>query len=136
MYECTDECTWCAKDAGNGIWLNGSKVTGNDMTDANVQIGVENGTAWAQAIIERYGVDRAMYFGIDNEPTLWSDIHWDVHPQPSTYEEIAGKLTTYGPALKKACNNQCKVLGYTPWGWCGYFTDGYDHDTGGGCTTG
>ena len=77
-----------------------------------------------------------MYFGLDNEPTLWSDLHWDVHPDATTYEEIAGKLTTYGPALKKACNNQCKILGYTPWGWCGYFTDGYDHDVAGGCTTG
>ena len=34
--ECSDQpngCTWCAKDAGNGIWVNGTKVSGNDPYD-------------------------------------------------------------------------------------------------------
>eukprot|EP01084_Bolivina_argentea_P239853 403047_1 len=36
----------------------------------------------------------------------------------------------YGAAIKKACNNKCMVAGYSAWGWCGYFEDGFDHDAG------
>jgi hypothetical protein len=36
----------------------------------------------------------------------------------------------YAPAIKKACDNKCLIAGYSPWGWCGYFEDGADHDAG------
>ena len=36
----------------------------------------------------------------------------------------------YGAAIKEACNNTCLVAGYSAWGWCGYFEDGFDHQAG------
>eukprot|EP01084_Bolivina_argentea_P256229 431298_1 len=137
--ECTNQpngCTWCQKDAGNGFWLNGSQVTGNDFNDANMQIYPNNATDWMQAIVSRYGFERAKYYAIDNEPELWSDTHFDVHPQYTTYEETFQSLAIYGSALKKACNYNCKIMGYSPWGWCAYWTDGYDGFTTSECTTG
>ena len=123
-------------DCGSGVLKNGTTdITWNDPTDANIQFGAENSTEYAQAVISRYGANRAMYFEIGNEPNLWQDCHRDVHNSPTTYDEIVDKLLLYGPALKTGCNHKCKVLGYSPWGWCGYFTDGYDNYNG-YCTSG
>jgi len=130
--ECTNQpsgCTWCAKDAGNGVWVNGSNVVGNDPTDASIPITTDGAAGFVQAVMKAYP-NNAPVFSIDNEPTLWQDTHRDVHPKGSTYDEIAGDLTTYGAAIKKACNNNCLVAGYSAWGWCGYFEDGYDHKAG------
>ena len=32
---------------------------------------------------------------MDNEPELWGDTHYDVHPTCPTYEEILDKYLTY-----------------------------------------
>eukprot|EP01084_Bolivina_argentea_P146631 256690_1 len=77
----------------------------------------------------------AVVFSVDNEPTLWQDTHRDVHPVGSTYDEIVNDTLEYAAAIKKACNGKCMVAGYSAWGWCGYFEDGFDHAAG-FCTSG
>lgn len=62
----------CNKDAGNGVLLNGSFITGNDPTDANKITTPADAAAWVTQINDRYG-DRATVYGIDNEPTIWYD---------------------------------------------------------------
>lgn len=120
-------------DAGNGVWENGTNVVGNDPTDASVQITMADTTGYVQAVMAEY--PNNAIFSIDNEPTLWSSNHRDVHPMGATYDEIVNLTLTHGAAVKQACNGNCLVAGYSPWGWCGYFEDGMDHDAG-FCTSG
>eukprot|EP01084_Bolivina_argentea_P239851 403044_1 len=130
--ECTNQpsgCTWCAHDAGNGVWTNGSNVVGNDPSDCSIQTSPAGAAGFVEAVMKQYP-DNAPIFSVDNEPTLWSGTHRDVHPKGSTYDEIINMSLVYGAAIKKACNNKCMVAGYSAWGWCGYFEDGFDHDAG------
>ena len=93
---------------------------------------------WVQAIIQRYG-DKATIFGLDNEPCIWHTTHRDVHPIGATYDELWNMTLQYGTKIKEACNYKCQLLGLSNWGWCGYFTSGYDNQkniNGQGCYTG
>lgn len=88
-------------------------------------------------ITQRYGANASNFYVMDNEPTIYHEIHFDVHPDGTTYEEEFSILSDYGVAVKKACNKQCKVLAPSSWGWCGYFVDGHDQKLGQDyCTTG
>ena len=40
------------------------------------------------------------FIAMDNEPELWGDTHFDVHPECPTYEEILDKYLTYASALR------------------------------------
>ena len=112
--------TWCAKDAGNGVWVNGSDVVGNNPYDASIKCTLDGAGAYVQAVTKAYP-NQAVVFSVDNEPTLWSGTHRDVHPDGSTYDEIINDTLEYGAVIKKACNYNCTVAGYSAWGWCGYF---------------
>mmetsp|Transcript_9664 Transcript_9664/g.12078 ORF Transcript_9664/g.12078 Transcript_9664/m.12078 type:complete len:548 (+) Transcript_9664:47-1690(+) len=140
----SDECTnfpgatWCAKDAGNGVLANGQNVVGNDPNDADKPTTPQDAFNWVQAIIQRYG-DKATIFGLDNEPCIWHTTHRDVHPIGATYDELWNMTLQYGTKIKEACNYKCQLLGLSNWGWCGYFTSGYDNQqniNGQGCFTG
>ena len=122
--ECTNQpagTTWCAKDAGNGVWVNGSNVVGNDPNDASIRTSPDQAKAFVQAVRAAYPGTASPIFSVDNEPTLWHGTHRDVHPQGSTYDEITNDTLVYGAAIKEGCNNDCLVAGYSAWGWCGYF---------------
>ena len=41
-------------------------------------------------------------YQLDNEPEYWSGVHPDVHPAPSTYDEITNKGLTYAAVVKAA----------------------------------
>jgi len=60
------------------------------------------------------------YYAIDNEPGLWDSTHFDIHPNPSTYDEIWGKTQDYG-AVIKASDPASLTLAFEEWGWLGYF---------------
>ena len=132
---------WCAEDAGNGVWINGSNVVGNDPNDANQVTNTSEASSFVSWIVKNYQNSGDITFELDNEPTLWHTVHRDVHPNGATYDEIAGKITSYGVSIKKAClensNNKlnCTIIGPSSWGWCGYYSSGYDHQVS-GCTSG
>ena len=138
--ECTGQpngTTWCASDAGNGVWVNGSDVVGNDPNDADVTTTPQDAYNWVKAIVDRYQTSRATIFELDNEVTIWHSTHRDVHPIGSTYDELWNKTFNYGRAIKAACNNDCLIMGLSTCCYCGYFTSGYDHQNGNnGCFTG
>ena len=33
---------------------------------------------WAKLVTQRYGANGSMFYAIDNEPTLWHAVHFDV----------------------------------------------------------
>ena len=49
-------------------------------------------------------------------------------PQGSTYDEVWGKMSDYGPAIK-AKDPNALLLGPDEWGWDGYFDSGIDAES-------
>jgi hypothetical protein len=57
---------------------------------------------------------------------LWNSTHRDVHPQPTTYDEMRDKTYAYAAAIKQA-DPSAKTLGPVLWGWCAYFFSAKDN---------
>lgn len=128
--ECTETggVFWCNPDAGNGLRPDGTPITGNDPHDTSREIGPSFVTDWMAHIASRTGTASqggVKLFALDNEPTLWSHTHRDVHPQPVTYDELWSKTVAYASAMK-ARDPAVQILGPMPWGWCAYFGSGAD----------
>lgn len=67
------------------------------------------------------------YYSLDNEPSLWSADHWDVHPDGATYDEVWGRMQEFG-AMIRAKDAGAVLTGPEEWGWSGYFMSGLDQE--------
>jgi hypothetical protein len=108
-----------APDCGNGIRPDGSHVTGNDPTDTSLAIDPTFVGDWVRHLVGRYGTADAggvRFYNLDNEPDIWNGTHRDVHPQPTTTQEIIDATIAYGAALK-AADPSAKAVGPVYWGW-------------------
>jgi len=128
--ECTATggASWCNPDAGNGLKPNGQPITGNDPRDTSRAIGPDFVTAWMQHLAQRTGrasQGGVRLFALDNETELWNSTHRDVHPQPTTYDELWQRTKDYAGAIK-AQDPFAEVLGPVVWGWCAYFGSAAD----------
>jgi hypothetical protein len=121
-------------DAGNGIsTATGKNITGNNPLDT----GVANSTAiqqgWLQDFVATYGAATTptgiKYYILDNEPSLWYSTHRDVHPNPSTYDEMYNKIVAYSSAIRTA-DPAAKIVGPEEWSWWAMFTSGFDQANG------
>ncbi len=89
-------------------------------------------TNWIDHMITRWGNAAAgglRYYSLDNEPSLWSFDHWDVHPNGATYDEVWGKMRDFGVAIRTRDANAV-ITGPEEWGWSGYFESGLDQEAG------
>ncbi|HTQ79566.1 MAG TPA: glycoside hydrolase family 44 protein, partial [Thermoanaerobaculia bacterium] len=133
-----NECTinpyqGCTADAGNGLHTNGSPVTGNDPHDTSRAIAPTFVTGWMAHMAARTGTAAqggVRLFDLDNEPALWNSTHRDVHPNPTTYDELWQQTRDYAAAMK-AQDPGAQILGPVSWGWCEYFYSALD-----GCSPG
>lgn len=119
--------------AGNGVRLDGSKITGNDPFDTSRKTGADFVTGWMGHIASRVGTagqGGVRFFALDNEPILWNSSHRDVHPDPVTYDELWQRTLGYAPAIK-AQDPNAQIFGPVTWGWCDLFGSAADN-----CTTG
>ncbi len=85
---------------------------------------------WIQHNIDTFGpasTTGVKYYALDNEPSLWSFDHWDVHSTGSTYDEVWGKMQEYG-AMIRAKDPSALITGIEEWGWSGYFASGLDQE--------
>ena len=120
---------------GNGKHTNGTQITGNSASDTSVS---ENGAfdqAMVAHLVSKFGTAAAggiKSYEIDNEPSLWSSTHVDVHPAPLTYDELWQKSLAAAQGIK-AADPTATVDGPGDWGWCAYF---YAADDPGGCGPG
>jgi len=115
-------------DAGNGILLGGTRITGNDPLDTSMAIGSSFVSGWVQHLTGRHGAaddGGVNFYALDNEPGLWHETHRDVHPQPVTYDELWTRTLDYATAVK-AVDPSAQVLGPCVWGWCEYFYSAAD----------
>ncbi|NIE64162.1 glycoside hydrolase family 44 protein [Burkholderia sp. Ax-1719] len=115
-------------DAGNGMAAGDVPITGNDPNDATVPDDAQNEQARVAALVAQFGNANAggvRYYAMDNEPSLWHEVHRDVHPTGAHAREIADKVVTYSRAVK-AADPHAKVVAPEEWGWAGYFHSGFD----------
>ncbi len=122
-------------DAGNGISAaTGNPITGNNPLDANTPNAVSIQQAWVQHLIGTWGSAAnggLKYYIMDNEPSLWSSTHRDIHPAAETYNEIFNDYVNYAGAVR-ALDPNAIIVGPEEWSWWAMFLSGYDQQNGTG----
>ncbi|MBV9497130.1 MAG: fibronectin type III domain-containing protein [Acidobacteria bacterium] len=119
-------------DCGNGKQGGNRMLHVNDPLDTAASFTATHQANWIQHLVATWGAAGAggvRYYSLDNEPSLWSFDHWDVHPDGSTYDEVWAKMAEYGAAIK-AKDPGAKLTGIEEWGWSGYFMSGKDQEHG------
>ena len=122
-----------APDCGNGIRSNGSPITGNNPNDASMPINESFVTAWVNHLSGLHGSAAqggVRFYSLDNEPMLWDGTHRDVHPAPTSYDELRDRTVQYAAAIK-AADPAALTLGPVVWGWSAYFYSALDWAPGG-----
>jgi hypothetical protein len=110
-------------ECGTGFAPNGDPVTGNDPLDTSIPIDPTFVQGWMQHLQGQFGTAAnggVGFYNLDNEPMLWSETHRDIHPEPTTYDEIWERSAAYG-AMIKATDPTAQILGPATWGWTAYF---------------
>ncbi len=114
-------------DAGNGRTSSGTLLAPPPPTRTSVPAPPEFIAEWVRTIRKKdmaRGRSVHMYF-LDNEPMLWNSTHRDVHPEPTTYDELWDRTLSYGRAVREA-DPDAVIAGPTEWGWTGYFRSAAD----------
>ncbi len=114
-------------NCGNGL-SGGANITGNNPTDTSLAITPNFVTNWINHLKTNYGTAAnggVQFYNLDNEPMLWNSTHRDVHPIPTTYDEMKTRTEAYAAAIK-AADPTAKTLGPVVWGWCAYFYSAKD----------
>ncbi len=120
-------------DCGNGVHTNGTNITGNNPLDTSVAASPAFAGSWINHLVSAFGTAAnggVMFYDLDNEPMLWNSTHRDVHPNPTTYDEMRDRTSAYAAAIK-AADPSAQTLGPVVWGWCAYFYSAAD-----GCSSG
>jgi hypothetical protein len=111
-------------DRGNGVKPGEqTNVTGNDPAEASVLTGAQFVYDWAHYIVNRYG-DAASGQGVAiwslaNEVMFWLGTHRDIHPVPTSYEEMKAQTYTYARAAKDA-DPTAQTTGAVVFSWRAY----------------
>ncbi|HUA19885.1 MAG TPA: glycoside hydrolase family 44 protein [Bryobacteraceae bacterium] len=121
-------------DAGNGVSAaTGKNITGNNPLDTGVANSTSIQQAWVQHFVSTFGSAATSsgikYYLLDNEPSLWYQTHRDVHPDPSTYQEMYDKIVAYASAIRAADPN-AKIVGPEEWSWWAMWYSGFDQANG------
>jgi hypothetical protein len=120
-------------DAGNGISAaTGKQITGNNPLDANTPNSTSIQQAWVQHLIQKWGTSAnggLKYYIMDNEPSLWSSTHVDIHPAPETYQELYNDYVSYASVVR-ALDPNAMIVGPEEWGWWPQYLSGYDQKNG------
>lgn len=120
-------------DCGNGKKPDGkTEIKPGDPARAAVKLTPEDVGAWVaklKAADAKRGKRVVYEYILDNEPALWDSTHRDVHPDPTTYDELLEKTIAYGTAVRKA-DPDAIIAGPAEWGWPGYFFSGKDAKSG------
>lgn len=120
-------------DCGNGVRLDGSEITGNDPLDTSMAIDPTYVQGWMTHLIGKYGAADSggvRFYALDNEPMLWPSTHRDVHPQPTSYDEVRDRTYAYAAAIKDT-DPAAQTFGPAVWGWSAYFWSALDWAAGG-----
>jgi hypothetical protein len=108
-------------DAGNGVGPDGKPIPPGPPTITSVPWPPEKIERLVRQIREkdRTGGRSVQAYILDNEPMLWNATHRDVHPDPTTYDELLDKTIAYGSAVRRA-DPGAQIAGPAEWGWLAY----------------
>lgn len=115
---------------GNGRHPDGTRILGApDPNGISTTYPLSHQGDWVQHMIDTWGAAPAgmRYYSLDNEWSLWSADHWDVHPDGASYDEVWGKMQELG-AIIRAKDAGAVITGPEEWGWSGYFMSGLDQE--------
>ena len=112
---------WDLPDSGNGVRPDGRLMTPGTPMRTSVPSTPDSIERWVRQIREK---DRTRgrtvdSYILDNEPMLWNSTHRDVHPEPTTYDELLEKTIAYGSVVRRA-DPEVKIAGPAEWGWLAY----------------
>jgi len=119
-------------DAGNGERADGTPIKPNAPTVTSVEASPEFIKRWVQAIVanDQKTKSRSVeQYILDNEPSLWSGNHRDVHPEALSYDELLDRSIRYGSAIR-AADPGALIAGPAEWGWTAYFYSPKDMASG------
>ncbi|HEY8088877.1 MAG TPA: glycoside hydrolase family 44 protein, partial [Polyangiaceae bacterium] len=111
---------------------NGSLIPPKSPTLTSVPSTPESIRRWIETIRKadaasgRRSVDQYI---LDNETALWHETHRDVHPEPTTYDELLEKTIAYATAIR-AADPDAVIAGPAAWGWPEYFYSAKDSAIG------
>jgi hypothetical protein len=126
---------------GNGVYPQGTmgctnsggcNVTGNDPTLTSTAVGPSWAGDWVTYLVSKFGAGAfggVAIYDLDNEPTWWDVEHRDVHPDPSTYDEVANNGLATAKAIKTA-DPTAEVSGPVVDFWWNYFYSKKDIESG------
>jgi hypothetical protein len=108
-------------DSGNGVGRDGKPIVPGPPTLTSVAAPPESIERWIREIRKQDGTTRRSVdsYILDNEPMLWNTTHRDIHPQPTSYDELLEKTIAYASAVRRA-DPDGKIAGPAEWGWLGY----------------
>ena len=121
-------------DTNCGDGLRNGKPLPSDPSRTGVVVGLGYYRSWISDLKRRYGTAAhggVAIYELGNEPSLWSSTHRDVHPRPETAAELWRKSREVATLVKRE-DPSAQVLGFSEWGWPGYFCTGAD-TPGNGC---
>lgn len=114
-------------DRGNGVTVSGALINPGSPERTSVAMPAAGIGRWVQDERARDGAGErgVLAYILDNEPTLWSDTHRDVHPNPLSYDELLARTLEYASAIR-AADPGALIAGPAMWGWTAYFYSGVD----------
>ena len=116
---------------GNGLSAQGKPLESGPPGITSVVAPPDFVERWVRSIRakdKKRGRTVQMYI-LDNEPMLWNDTHRDVHPKPTSYDELMVRTLAYGAAVRKA-DPEAVIAGPAEWGWPAYFGSAVDAAAG------
>jgi hypothetical protein len=119
-------------DAGDGRRLYGLPITGNDPLDAAIRTTPADTQAFLADLVARFGPAArggVRYYALDNEVSVWHEIHRDVHPIGVHATEQAAMSIAYAKLIH-AADPCARVIGPEAWGWGEYRYSGFDQQYG------
>jgi len=117
---------------GDGQNANKTNITGNSPTDTSIAVGPSFAGDWVTYLAGKFGTAAhggVAIYDLDNEPAWWDAVHRDVHPLPSTYDEVTNNGIAVARAIK-AADPSAEVSGPVIDNWWNYFYSKKDMEAG------
>jgi Glycoside hydrolase family 44 len=128
---------------GNGLYPQGvsgctnaagCNITGIDPTKTSQAVDPTWSGDWVKYLVSKFGKAASggvAIYDLDNEPAWWDAVHRDVHPSPSTYDEVTDNGIATAKQIKNA-DATAEVSGPVVDNWWNYFYSKKDMESGWG----
>ncbi len=120
------------RDCGDGELLNQTNITGVSPGTTSIAAGPAFAGDWVAYLVTKFGsaaTGGVAIYDLDNEPAWWDAVHRDVHPLPSTYDEVTNNGIAAAQAIK-AADPTAQVSGPVIDNWWNYFYSKKDIESG------